>query len=113
MRIGGWRELSARVFAEAEGRAVLAEGYAATSLLSFYGPAGARVAELGEPERWSFRPRVEIDGEALAFGRADFIDTLRRRFADVTPLRTFRRRVGAVELEPYALFALPAAAWRR
>ena len=34
LRIGGWRDLAARVFATADGRPVLADGYAATAVAS-------------------------------------------------------------------------------
>ncbi len=101
LRIGGWRALSAEVFDVAraqKSRFVLAEGYAATSLLSFYGPGAPEVAEVGEPERWTFRPPVDAVGQGLAFGRPRFGEVLGRRFASVTPLRTLRRRVGGVEL---------------
>ncbi|MDE3177263.1 MAG: glycosyltransferase family 39 protein [Pseudomonadota bacterium] len=107
LRIGGWRELAQSVFTEARARDagfVLAEGYAATSLLAFYGPADARLGELGEPERWTFRPAIDTRGAGLAFLRPAFADELNRRFAHVEPLQTLRRRVGAVELEPYALY---------
>jgi len=35
---------------------------------------------------------------------------LGRQYARVTLLRTLRRRVGGVDLEPYALFAVDGAA---
>jgi 4-amino-4-deoxy-L-arabinose transferase-like glycosyltransferase len=113
LRIGGWRALSAEVFDAArarESRFVLAEGYAATSLLSFYGPAAPEVAQAGEPERWTFRPPVDVHGRGLAFGRPSFAESLGRQYARVTLLRTLRRRVGGVDLEPYALFAVDGAA---
>ncbi len=113
LRIGGWRTLSAEVFDVARvrgSRFVLAEGYAATSLLSFYGLAAPEVAEAGEPERWTFRPPVDAHGPGLAFGRPGFAETLGRLYARVTPLQTLHRRVGGVELEPYMLFAVDVAA---
>jgi hypothetical protein len=107
LRIGGWRELAGQVFARANGaRYVLAEGYAATSLLSFYGPGSPPVAELGEPERWTFRPPVDVSGEGLAFGRQNMAEALARAHLRATPLATLRRRVGGVELESYTLFAV-------
>ena len=112
LRIGGWRDLAAQVFAvaaERKARFVLAEGYAATSLLSFYGPGSPEVAELGEPERWTFRPQVAVAGEGLAFGRPDMAQALDRAHLRATPLATLRRRVGGVELESYTLFAVEAA----
>lgn len=109
LRLGGWRELASEVFDVAEQRKagfVLAQGYAATSLLSFYGANGAPVVEDGEPERWGFRPPVDVSGTGLAFGRPDFADMLTRRYAHVTPLTTLRRRAGGVELEDYGLFVV-------
>jgi 4-amino-4-deoxy-L-arabinose transferase-like glycosyltransferase len=112
LRIGGWRDLAAQVFAQAKerkARFVLAEGYAATSLLSFYGPVSPEVAELGEPERWTFRPQVDLVGEGLAFGRPDMAEALDRAHFRATPVATLRRRVCGVELESYTLFAVEAA----
>ena len=112
LRIGGWRALSAQVFSVAEARGagfVLAEGYAATSLLSFYGPTAPPVAQAGEPERWTFRPPVALDGEGLAFGPPGFAEALARRYLEVKPVQTLRRRVGGVELEPYVLFSVGGA----
>ena len=112
LRIGGWRGLAAEVFVVAEARHagfVLAEGYAATSLLAFYGPPSPPVAQAGEPERWTFRPPVALAGEGLAFGPPGFGEALGRLYADVKPLQTLRRRVGSVELEPYVLFSVAGA----
>jgi 4-amino-4-deoxy-L-arabinose transferase-like glycosyltransferase len=109
LRIGGWRALSAQVVSVAQARHagyVLAEGYAATSLLAFYGPPQPPVAEFGEPERWTFRPPIALSGEGLAFGPPGFGEALARVYADVKPLQTLRRRVGGVELEPYVLFSV-------
>jgi 4-amino-4-deoxy-L-arabinose transferase-like glycosyltransferase len=107
LRIGGWRDLAGQVFARArDARYVLADGYAATSLLSFYGPGSPPVAELGEPERWTFRPAVDLGGAGLAFGRPDMAEALARAGLRATPLATLRRRVGGVELETYTLFAV-------
>jgi 4-amino-4-deoxy-L-arabinose transferase-like glycosyltransferase len=107
LRIGGWRDLAAQVYAQAgDSRFILAEGYAATSLLSYYGPGAPPVAELGEPERWSFRPPVDLSGPGLAFGRPGMAEALARAHLRATPLATLRRRVGGVELETYTLFAI-------
>lgn len=81
---------------------MLAEGYAATSLLSFYTP-GVPVIEDGEPQRWTFRPPVETGGAGLAFGRPGFAAELAQRYAHVTPLAEVRRRTGGEELESYGV----------
>ncbi len=113
LRIGGWRALSAEVFSAAKARGdgfVVAQGYAATSLLSFYGPPAPQVVQAGEPERWAFRPPVVLKGEGLAFGSPDFADALRPLYPRVKPLQILRRRVSGVELEPYVLFSVGGAA---
>ena len=110
-RLGGWRELSARVLSVAREQGagyVLAHGYAATSLLTFYGPPTPEVVEAEEPERWTFRPPVATDGVGLAFGPAAFEEELARRYAHVEAIETLRRRVGDVELESYTLFRVEA-----
>jgi 4-amino-4-deoxy-L-arabinose transferase-like glycosyltransferase len=112
LRIGGWRGLAAEVADVAEARHagfVLAEGYAATSLLTFYGPPSPPVAQAGDPQRWTFRPPVTLTGEGLAFGPPNFGEALAPTYPDVKPLQTLRRRVGGVELEPYVLFWLGRA----
>ncbi len=110
LRIGGWRGLALEAFARAhDARFVLAQGYAATSLLSFYGPPSPEVAEAGEPQRWTFRPAIDVSGDGLGFGPPSFADELARRYDRVTPLTTLRRRVGSVELEPYVLFSIAGA----
>ena len=112
LRVGGWRDLAHSVFAVARARAahfVLADGYAATSLVSFYGPAEAQVGELGEPERWTFRPALDINGDGLVLIRPAFADQLGAMFAHVEPLQTLQRRVGGVEAEPYVLYSVAGA----
>ncbi len=112
LRVGGWRELTQSVFAVArarDARFVLSDGYAATSLLSFYGPAGAEIGELGEPERWTFRPALDASGAGLALVRPAFADQLGRLFAHVEPLQSLHRRVAGVEREPYALYSVAGA----
>jgi hypothetical protein len=78
--------------------------------LSFYGAKGPPVVEDGEPERWGFRPPVNVGGSGLAFGRPDFAEILARRYARVTPLATLRRRAGGLELEAYVIYAVEGAA---
>jgi 4-amino-4-deoxy-L-arabinose transferase-like glycosyltransferase len=106
-RVGGWRALTARVFAEARARKagfVLAHGYAATSLLSYYGPGDLPVVEAEEPERWTFRAPPRVEGEGLAFGPPGFAEELARRFGRVEAVATLQREVGAAGLEKYGLF---------
>ena len=101
--------MAAETFALARARDagfLIAQGYAATSLLSFYGSPSPDVVEAGEPERWTFRPPVKVSGEGLAFGSPSFADELARRYDHVAPLATLRRRVGGVERERYVLFSI-------
>jgi 4-amino-4-deoxy-L-arabinose transferase-like glycosyltransferase len=106
-RVGGWRDLAARVFAQARERKagfVLAHGYAATSLLTWYGPGDIEVIEAEEPERWTFRAAPRVEGEGLAFGPPGFAEELARRFLRVEAAATLQREVGAAGLERYTLF---------
>ena len=108
-RIGGWRALTAQVFEVAKARQarfVLARGYAATSLLTFYGPAAPPVGEFGEPERWTFRAPLDASGEGLAFGPPEFADELARRYSHVERVATISRVVAGRARENYALFQI-------
>jgi 4-amino-4-deoxy-L-arabinose transferase-like glycosyltransferase len=112
LRIGGWGALAAEVDAFARDRGahvVEAQGYAATSLLSFYGAPTLTVVEYAEPDRWSFRPPVLIQGKRLVFGPPGLAKELSGLFAKVTPIRTIRRRVGGAVLESYALFEVDSS----
>ena len=63
-RIGGWRSLAGEVFARArdENAAfLLAHGYAATSLLTYYGPTAPPVFQAEERARWLFEPPPDED----------------------------------------------------
>ena len=102
LRIGGWRELAAQASAQAKARGdnyILAEGYAATALLTFYG-SGPPVIEDGEPQRWGFRPPVDTQGPGLVFAREPCRESARPTCATA---KTLRRQVGGVELEGYTL----------
>jgi 4-amino-4-deoxy-L-arabinose transferase-like glycosyltransferase len=105
LRIGGWRDLAARVSGVARDRKaefIMAQGYAQTSLLQYY--SGHDVFEIGEPERWTFRPRFESSGVGVAFGRREFEPELRRLFANVTPLSELRRTRFGIEVDDFFVF---------
>ena len=105
LRIGGWRALAMRVSATALDRKagfIVAQDYAQTSLLQYYGAQD--VFELGEPERWTFRPRLAPSGVGLAFGRLPFETELRQTFETVTPLGAWPRTVSGVEEEVFFVF---------
>ena len=110
-RIGGWRELAREVDAKArdEGAAyVLARGYAATSLLSWYGDGAVPVAQSEERERWIFAPAPVLSRTApgLAVGEAgrDYESELRARFREVEPVGRLERNQGGADVDDYELF---------
>lgn len=111
-RIGGWRELTAEV----DGRAraanaafVLTRGYAATSLLTWYGSNSPPVVELGERDRWRFQPApgpALFSAPGLAFGEAgpEFAARLAQRFQTVEWMATLSRRRGGQDVGAFALY---------
>jgi 4-amino-4-deoxy-L-arabinose transferase-like glycosyltransferase len=109
LRIGGWRDLSRRVFElarEKEVSYILTQGYAQTALLTFYGLGATEVFEIGEPERWAFRPSGNKGTSGLAFGNGDFEADLRRRFAHVTRVGDLQRQVFGAELDVLKVFVV-------
>ena len=109
-RVGGWRDLSAQVFARAHeehAAFVLARGYAATSLLTYYGPASPPVVEIGQDERWLFRPAPEaalFAAPGLAFAEADHDPDLASRFRHVQQIARLPRRVGGADAQDFTLY---------
>ncbi len=111
-RLGGWRELSREVFARARAdhaAFILARGYAATSLLTYYGEAAPPVLQAEERERWEFQPAASgslFAAPGLAFGDIGrgFEAELSTRFARVEPAGRLARHSGAMEIGDYALF---------
>src|SRR5277367_939231 len=111
-RIGGWRELTREVDAHAGAERaafVLAHGYAATSLLTYYGEGSLPVVQLDERARWSFEaPPSEalFAAPGLAFGAANsgFGDELAVRFRHVEEIARLPRRADGTDLETYALY---------
>jgi hypothetical protein len=89
------REVDARAGAE-RAAFVLAHGYAATSLLTYYGEGSLPVVQLDERARWSFEaPPSEalFAAPGLAFGAAN------SGFGARLP-----RRAEGTEVETYLLF---------
>jgi hypothetical protein len=111
-RIGGWRELARHVDAEAkaEGAAfIFARGYAATSLLTFYGDGATPVIQSGEPERWIFAPAPDLSLFArpgLAVGEAERGEEsdLRAKFRYVERVGVLLRKQGAADVGAFELF---------
>ena len=111
-RIGGWRELTREVDARAGAERaafVLAHGYAATSLLTYYGEGSLPVVQLDERARWSFEaPPSEalFAAPGLAFGAANsgFGAELAVRFRHVEEIARLSRRAEVADLEAYGLY---------
>ena len=111
-RIGGWRELTADVDARAQAENVgflLTRGYAATSLLTWYGVGSPPIVELGERARWSFQPAPParlFATRGLAFGEAgpEFAQRLAARFQTVELVTTLARRRAGQEVGAFALY---------
>lgn len=111
-RVGGWRDLASQVVARAHAEHspyVLARGYAATSLLTYYGDPALVVAQAEEPERWLFRPAPDpalFLNPGLAFGEADrdFAQELGARFAHVEEIARMSRLSGGGKVQDFVLF---------
>jgi 4-amino-4-deoxy-L-arabinose transferase-like glycosyltransferase len=111
-RIGGWRELAREVDARAraDGAAfILAHGYAATSLLTYYGDASLPVVQRDERARWSFEspPSEALFGApGLAFGAANsgYSAELAAHFRHVEEIARLTRRHDETEVESYGLY---------
>ena len=111
-RIGGWRELAREVDARAraEGAAfILTHGYAATSLLTYYGDGSLPVVQRDERTRWSFEPappEALFSAPGLAFGAANsgFAAELAAHFRQVVEIARLARRHDGMEVEAYGLY---------
>jgi len=111
-RIGGWRDLAGQVDAEAKAENaayLLARGYAATSLLIYYGDGGTPVLQSGEPERWIFAPSPDpslFARPGLAIGEAerDEEGDLKSKFRRVERIGLLSRKQGGGEVGAFELF---------
>ena len=111
-RIGGWRALSDQVFSRArdENAAfVLTHGYAATSLLTYYGPNAPPVVQAGERVRWLFEPPPDealFSRPGLAFGEAsgEFSATLGKKFGRVEEIGRLPRVSTGAKVQDFALY---------
>ena len=111
-RIGGWRELAREVDARAheQGAAyILARGYAATSLLTYYGDASLPVVQRDQRERWSFEaapPEALFAATGLAFGEAnrDYRAELAAHFHEVEEVARLSRVHGGRRVEEFVLY---------
>jgi len=111
-RVGGWRELAREVDARAheEGAAfILAHGYAATSLLTYYGDGSLPVVQRDERARWLFEaPPAEalFAAPGVAFGAAnsDYGPELAAHFSQVVEIARLPRRHDGTAVEFYVLY---------
>jgi 4-amino-4-deoxy-L-arabinose transferase-like glycosyltransferase len=111
-RIGGWRELARQVDVEAKrenAAFILARGYAATSLLTYYGDGVTPVIQSGEPERWIFAPAPDsswLTRPGLAIGEADRGEEsdLKGKFRVVERVGVLTRRQRGTDVGAFELF---------
>ena len=112
-RIEGFRDLARELDARARAdRAafVLTQGYALTSLMTFYGDPSVAVVQPDERIRWIFKPdppQSLFAAPGLALGEAgkDFAADLRRRFRRVEPAGGLeRRRANGAPVAAYDLY---------
>ena len=111
-RIGGWRTLADDVFSRArdENAAfVLTHGYAATALLTYYGPNAPPVVQAGERVRWLFEPPPDealFARPGLAFGEAagEFRAQLGKKFARVEEIARLPRVSVGGKVQDFALY---------
>lgn len=111
-RIGGWRELTGEVdrLARERGAAfVIAHGYGATALLTYYGDPALPVVEREQRERWRFQdapPEALFAAPGLAFGEADrdLAAELAPHFARVEEIARLVRRPHGRPMESYVVY---------
>jgi len=116
-RIGGWRELTRDIDARARDEGahfILAHGYAATSLLTYYGDGSIPVVQRDERRRWSFEPAPPddlFDAPGLAVGAANsgYGEELAAHFRRVEEIARMPRRTAGRDVETFILFRVSGA----
>jgi 4-amino-4-deoxy-L-arabinose transferase-like glycosyltransferase len=111
-RIGGWRELAREVDAQAraeDAAFVLAHGYAATSLLTYYGGGAIPVVQRDERRRWSFAAAPSealFASPGLAVGEAGsgYGAELAAHFRGVEEVARLPRRHDGAEVETFVVY---------
>ena len=111
-RIGGWRGLADQVFSRArdENAAfVLAHGYAATSLLTYYGANAPPVIQAEERARWSFEPPPDAalfakPGLAFGEGTPSFGAELAKKFHHVEVIARLPRLFDGAKVQEFVLY---------
>jgi 4-amino-4-deoxy-L-arabinose transferase-like glycosyltransferase len=111
-RIGGWRNLAREVDARAkeQGAAfVLARGYAAASLLTYYGDGALPVIQREERARWLFQPPppeglFASPGVALGEAKSGYAAELAAHFRHVETIARLSRLYRGVPAEEFVLY---------
>ncbi len=111
-RLEGFRGLAAELDARAEADGapyVLTQGYALTSLMTFYGDPSIAVVQPEQRMRWIFEPSPSeslFDRPGLALGEAGhrYDLVLKMRFRTVEPLGPLGRRRSGDPIQAYELY---------
>ena len=111
-RIEGYRGLARELDARAQAdhaAFVLTQGYALTSLMTYYGDPSIAIVQPEERMRWIFEPdppETMFAAPGLALGEAGrgFDVALRRRFRSVEPAGVLERRRAGAALATYDLY---------
>jgi hypothetical protein len=111
-RAGGWREFTHEVDSRArvEGAAfILAHGYAATSLLTYYGDGSIPVVQRDERRRWSFEaaPSEALfasPGLAVGEAKTGFGAELAAHFSHVEEIARLPRRHDGADVETFVVY---------
>ena len=111
-RFGGWREVAHAVDVEARAENaayVVTSGYAAKSLLTYYGDDARPVLEMEEPLRWVFQPPppphlFDAAGVAVVKSSPGAADDLKQRFRSVQFVGRVDRKFGETSVETYELY---------
>jgi len=113
-RLGGWRELTREVDQLARDRGaafVVARGYSAAALLTYYGDPALPIMQRDARARWLFQappPETLFAAPGLAFGRVDagFALDLAKHFRHVDELARLPRRRAGRTVESFAVYSL-------
>ena len=111
-RIEGFRGLAGELDARARGEGapfVLTQGYALTSLMTYYGDPSIAIVQPDERIRWIFEGELPADlfaGPGLALGDAgkDFAPELKLHFRTVEPAGVLERRRDGTVIAAYPLY---------
>ena len=111
-RLEGYRDLARELDARARADKapyVLTQGYALTSLMTYYGDPGIAVVQPQQRMRWIFEPRPReqmfaAPGLALGEPGRHFDLILKMRYRDIEPAGFLQRRQAGGTLGTYELY---------